>query len=253
MTDAKLSRPSSRSPSPSGAGADGPTTLGNRADPEGGEAMVERGEADIRDEAKSRAARASHLAASALEFPPDDCYREDALEEAGWFSDSARAMDAVLALLAEQRELIGRLTKERDAALFNNDLERSARERAQSEVSRLSGEAERLTRERQEWLDRALAAETRWNQYEGTLTKVELERDEARGAADRMRAALESLVHPDNGYCNQCGGHWRYAVDGSVNYASGEHRPECPALVLARGASRSAGAGTTTQETDHEK
>lgn len=42
-----------------------------------------------------------------------------------------------------------------------------------------------------------------------------------------IERALHELIHPDNGYCNQCGGHWLYHTDGSWNFAEGEHTPNC--------------------------
>lgn len=38
---------------------------------------------------------------------------------------------------------------------------------------------------------------------------------------------VHELIHPDNGYCNQCGGHWLYRLDGSWEYTEGEHTPDC--------------------------
>lgn len=38
---------------------------------------------------------------------------------------------------------------------------------------------------------------------------------------------VHELIHPDNGYCNQCGGHWLYRTDGSWEYTEGEHTDSC--------------------------
>ncbi len=38
---------------------------------------------------------------------------------------------------------------------------------------------------------------------------------------------LHELIRPDNGICNQCGGHWTYRRDGSWEYIDGEHTPDC--------------------------
>jgi hypothetical protein len=38
---------------------------------------------------------------------------------------------------------------------------------------------------------------------------------------------VHELIHPDNGHCNQCGGHWLYRTDGSWEYTEGEHTPSC--------------------------
>lgn len=38
---------------------------------------------------------------------------------------------------------------------------------------------------------------------------------------------FHELIHPDNGYCNQCGGHWLYRTDGTWDYLEGEHTPDC--------------------------
>src|SRR5688500_15931884 len=38
---------------------------------------------------------------------------------------------------------------------------------------------------------------------------------------------VRELIHPDNGYCNQCGGHWPYRADGSWEYTDGEHTEAC--------------------------
>lgn len=36
-----------------------------------------------------------------------------------------------------------------------------------------------------------------------------------------------ALIHPDNGYCNQCGGFWLYRTDGTWEYTDGKHTPDC--------------------------
>lgn len=38
---------------------------------------------------------------------------------------------------------------------------------------------------------------------------------------------VHELIHPDNGYCNQCGGHWLYRTDGTWEYTDGEHTEAC--------------------------
>lgn len=35
------------------------------------------------------------------------------------------------------------------------------------------------------------------------------------------------LIRPDNGRCNQCGGHWLFRTDGTYDYTEGEHTPSC--------------------------
>jgi hypothetical protein len=263
MTDAKLSRPSSRSPSPSGA----PNELNRELTVEGLPYPEQAGQ--------------THW---------EGCWRV------------AGHHNCAVALLAEQRELIGRLTRQRDAALFNNDLERSARERAQSEVSRLSGEVERLTEACREKDEGNVALAFR-------LKEAWRERDEARGAADRMREKAEAydrINSPElydfvSAVTNEAlhqREKWGIDADGGksdadwfwlIGYLAGKalHNPEKsdmpptdarlhriitvaaaaanwhaatlgtyarmrPGIESPDGASRSAGAGTTTQERDHE-
>jgi hypothetical protein len=283
MTMQPESRPSSRSPSPSGAGADGPTM-----------------ETALTVEVDGR-----HYARQAGGFAPvaapdvrhvcvvggDD--RECEGEATGCPCGCEASLPPwVRALLAEQRELIGRLTAERDAArLVAAGLERV--------VSRLSGEVERLTRE----LATAEAdvetevrhrryAERRMVELSEAVTKAEFNRDEARGAADRMRQERE-MVAADVAFYSAADGPdrprfmvltndvfafatadcedvpeaefarlydaWKqHGEAGALAWAI-EHRGEEPfkpfkepfqsklvaARAYVRGASRSAGAGTT--------
>lgn len=53
----------------------------------------------------------------------------------------------------------------------------------------------------------------------------------ARSPDDALREALSLFVRPDNGYCSACGGRWLYDLKGKPE-PHGEHRPECPALLL---------------------
>lgn len=38
---------------------------------------------------------------------------------------------------------------------------------------------------------------------------------------------VHELIHPDNGRCNQCGGHWNYKPDGKWDYVDGDHTEDC--------------------------
>ncbi len=49
---------------------------------------------------------------------------------------------------------------------------------------------------------------------------------------DETRKALHALVRPDNGYCNQCRGHWLYRLDGSWHYDDGQHSTACKGKSL---------------------
>jgi hypothetical protein len=51
--------------------------------------------------------------------------------------------------------------------------------------------------------------------------------DKIRIQLDSALTALHFLVCPDNGKCNQCGGHWLYRRDQTWVYSDGEHTPSC--------------------------
>jgi hypothetical protein len=131
---------------------------------------------------------------------------------------------------AEEAEL-ARLRSENAAYYAKSFADAGAIADLTAEVSRLSGEVERLTGE--------LAAT---DEMLGDAVKLCLsakrERDEARGAADRMRADADRLD-----WIEARGVESIYLRGGSqFNPASQSLRS---AIDAARGASRSAGAGTT--------
>jgi hypothetical protein len=161
-------------PSPSGAGADGPRALGKS------EHTVEKPLMHTHFRADGWLCLACE--AELREGIPHPWYGPcDAFGPHGFCSECRRItvfyLDEdvrVRALLAEQRELIGRLTHEANA----RNVEIADRV---SDVLRLRAEVARLT-DRLAGLDGLMVI----------LDRVQRERDEARGAADRMREKAEA-------------------------------------------------------------
>lgn len=79
-----------------------------------------------------------------------------------------------------------------------------------------------LAAEQKATMERALIRDLRRQLKMEQDARVALARDVA-----RLRGKLHELVRPDNGYCNQCGGHWLYRPNGSWVYTDGEHRFAC--------------------------
>jgi hypothetical protein len=71
--------------------------------------------------------------------------------------------------------------------------------------------------------------------YPPDVRQVVLEAPTRLGVYARV---IHELIHPDNGYCNQCGGHWLFRLDGSWEYTEGDHTDACVLRRHAKSALR---------------
>jgi hypothetical protein len=151
MTMQPESRPSSRSPSPSGAGADEAQALGNRADPEGGAGKLL---AELRElEAKAspapwfwwRTVTGADTVQRTVGWVATISER-GTTEDAQFIVALRNAAPGLLALLAEQRELIGRLRESIDNLLSRKLTAERERDEARGAADRMREKAEAYDR-----------------------------------------------------------------------------------------------------------
>jgi hypothetical protein len=149
--------------------------------------------------------------------------------------NAAPALIGEASAASSLRAEVARLTEERGPsfALVNAALseQEGANATLRRELAEARAEVARLTAEARAW-------ETEAVESRAVLEHHRRERDEARGAADRMRAdanwRAEAILRIQR---LRLPAYWQQEVTFAID--------------AARGASRSAGAGTTTQETDH--